>query len=234
MNKTVLAILSFVFSSALIAQTPRINSGEGGNKSAQIKFGFDGKVIFAASCPDGDNTFVIKSDSYQLGDNSNITRTKPVRIGTDNDWVFVVAGRHNTAAIKADGTLWMWGVNIWGQLGDGTTTTRTTPKQIGSDKNWISIALTVYSTLALKSDGTIWSWGHNGNGRLGRGFTGGDYTDIKQIGTSKNWQQISSGSHFSIARQKDGSIYSWGYNGSGQLGDSSTTDLYSPKKIDTG
>jgi alpha-tubulin suppressor-like RCC1 family protein len=244
MNKTVLSILSFVVSSVLMAQTPRINSGEGGNKSAQIKFGFDAKVIFAASCPDGSNTFVIKSDSslwafglndyYQLGDNSTNTRTKPVRIGNDNDWVFVVAGRYNTAAIKADGTLWMWGYNAWGQLGDGTSTTRTTPKQIGSDKNWVTIALTMHSTLALKSDGTIWSWGHNGNGRLGRGFTGGDYSDIKQIGTSKNWSQISAGSHFSMARQKNGSIYLWGNNGSGQLGDSSTTDLYSPTKIDTG
>ena len=100
MNRTGLAFLSFLFSCALMAQTPRINSGEGGNKSAQIKFGFDAKVVFAASCPDGYNTFVIKSDSslwafglndyYQLGDNSTNTRTKPVRIGNDNDWVFVV------------------------------------------------------------------------------------------------------------------------------------------------
>ena len=66
MNKTVLAILSFVFSSALISQTPRINSGEGSNKSAQIKFGFDGKVVFAASCPDGSTQILVVQTKYQL------------------------------------------------------------------------------------------------------------------------------------------------------------------------
>ena len=84
MNKTLLAFIFFGFTSTLFAQIPRINSGEGGDKTANIKFGFDAKVIFTASGPDGHNTFVIKSDSslwafglndyYQLGDNSTNNR----------------------------------------------------------------------------------------------------------------------------------------------------------------
>ena len=136
--------------------------------------------------------------------------------------------------IKADGSLWGWGYNGWGNLGDGTTITRTIPTQIGTEKNWLSVSVTMHSTLALKSDGTIWSWGHNGSGRLGRGFDGGDYSDRKQIGTSKDWKSISCGSHFCLALQKDGGIYAWGVNGSGQLGDSTSNSLFSPKKIGAG
>jgi len=127
--------LFFLFAiDVLFAQTPYITSAEGGNKSAQFNFGIDAKVSFVASCPEGYSTYLIKSDStlwafglndyYQLGDNSNTSRSTPVKIGSDNDWIFVAAGRYNAGAIKADGTLWTWGYNDWGQLGDGTSTTR--------------------------------------------------------------------------------------------------------------
>jgi alpha-tubulin suppressor-like RCC1 family protein len=240
-TKTLLFILAQGLCSILSAQVPYIKSAEGGNRSAQIKFGIDDKVIFVASGPAAQRTFIIKSDSSlwgfgqndfnQLGDNTTANRLKPVRIGLDNDWVYVATSRYYTMGIKADGTLWGWGNNNYGQLGDGTSTTRTIPIQIGTDRNWKSVTMTVQSTFAMKTDGSIWSWGDNSYGWLGRGFQGGNYLDIKQIGTSTSWKQLTCGFNFCLALQDDGSLYSWGYNGKGQLGDSTSNNVFAPKKI---
>lgn len=63
--------------------------------------------------------------------------------------------------IRADGTLWGWGQNGYGQLGDGTTTNRTSPVQIGTETNWVGMACGGSHTAAIKADGTLWTWGYN-------------------------------------------------------------------------
>jgi len=81
----------------------------------------------------------------------------------------VTAGGYHTIARKADGTLWAWGLNFYGQLGDTTTTDRTSPVQIDVDTNWATVAAGGFHTIALKADRTLWTWGRNFPGQLGDG-----------------------------------------------------------------
>ena len=83
----------------------------------------------------------------------------------------ITTGFNHTVAIKADGTLWAWGQNTYGQVGDGTNTHRNVPTQIGSDTNWVSISAKGFHTVAIKSDGTLWAWGQNSFGQVGDGTT---------------------------------------------------------------
>jgi len=116
-----------------------------------------------------EHTVAIKTDGslWEWGNefaqmDSSITtfwgRNAPARIGTDNDWKSVAAGWYHTAALKTNGSLWVWGWNGWGQLGDGTTTSRTAPTRVGATSDWMSVASDVQDTYTLKSDGTLWSW----------------------------------------------------------------------------
>ena len=93
----------------------------------------------------------------------------PTRVGTATNWVAVVAGGYHSLGLRADGTLWAWGYNYYGQLGLGVpdTTDRHIPAQVGSSTNWVAIAAGSYHSLGLRADGTLWSWGNNFNGQLG-------------------------------------------------------------------
>ena len=71
--------------------------------------------------------------------------------------------------MKADGTLWAWGYNGYGQLGDGTTSQQNSPVQVGT--GFASVAAGDCHTLAVKTDGTLWAWGVNAYGQLGDGTT---------------------------------------------------------------
>jgi alpha-tubulin suppressor-like RCC1 family protein len=77
----------------------------------------------------------------QLG-NGTVTRAPiPIQIGTQTNWLKVIAGDRNTMAIKTDGTLWVWGDNLFGQVGNNTFTNNvTTPTQVGTDTDWNSMS----------------------------------------------------------------------------------------------
>ncbi|MDH5718124.1 MAG: DUF4215 domain-containing protein, partial [Spirochaetia bacterium] len=188
----------------------------------------------------------------QLGDGDMITWLIPTtvsylnkmiipgQIGTNNTWQSISTGGSHTLAIKSDGTLWAWGENSSGQLGDGTTINRDTPDQIGTDTNWQFVSAGgSYSggfSIAIKTNGTLWAWGDNWNGQLGNGTTTDNHTPI-QIGTDTNWQFISTGKDelkgYTMAIKTNGTLWAWGDNWNGQLGDGTTTDRYTPVQIGT-
>jgi alpha-tubulin suppressor-like RCC1 family protein len=87
------------------------------------------------------------------------------------NWTDVSAGGGHSMGIKADGTLWAWGWNNYGQLGDGTNTDRNTPVQVGSDTYWTDVSAGGYHSMGIKADGTLWAWGWNNYGQLGVGTT---------------------------------------------------------------
>ena len=160
----------------------------------------------------------------QLGIGSTMPQNQPVQVGTATDWRSVQAGTAFTLALKADGTLWAWGDNRLGQLGRGTVGgQQSTPVQVGTATTWASVSAGSNHTLALKADGTLWAWGQNTSGELG--LSAASLTaqpTPAQVGTA-TWRAISGGSAYSVAIRTDGTLWSWGFNGNGQLGNGTST-----------
>jgi alpha-tubulin suppressor-like RCC1 family protein len=156
----------------------------------------------------------------QLGDDTNSNRSSPVQtIALGSNWRQVSTGLEHTAAIKDDGTLWLWGRNHAGQLGDGTTTHRSSPVQtIAGGNNWKLVACGDYHTAAVKHDGTLWLWGNGGNGRLGNNSTQNRSSPVQTAAGGDNWHLVACGIYHTAAIKKDGSMWTWGSNSSGQLG----------------
>jgi len=157
----------------------------------------------------------------QLGLDGEANRTAPEQVGDDRDWASVAAGYYHTVAVKIDGTLWAWGNNSYGQLGlvDGDLDPYV-PNQVGTATDWLSVAAGEYHNIAFKTDGTLWAWGANEYGQLGLGTSdgeGGIYTP-EQIGEDTDWAKVVAGRNFNVATKTDGSLWTWGNNGHGQLG----------------
>ena len=175
--------------------------------------------------------------SAQLGDNTLTNRSSPVQtVAYGTDWYKLGQGQLNNAGIKADGTLWLWGGNATGLLGDNTTTNRSSPVQtITGGTNWIDYSIGGGShILAVKNDGTLWTWGFNNYGQLGDNTTTNKSSPVQVLGYTNNWKQPSSGSFHSAAIKNDGTLWTWGDNTFGQLGDNSTNSQSSPVQTVTG
>ncbi|HXI54988.1 MAG TPA: Ig-like domain-containing protein, partial [Polyangia bacterium] len=133
-----------------------------------------------------------------------------------------IGGSH-TLAVQTDGSLWSWGKNDKAQLGDGNTTDRFTPRMLSAGSGptgprWTSVAAGNKFSLALRSDGTLWAWGDRSLGQLGDGVVSSTPVfAAKQIGGAE-WAVVRAGDQHVAAIKKDGTLWSWGYNGYGQLG----------------
>ena len=134
--------------------------------------------------------------------------------------IALAAGSWHNLALKSDGTVWAWGDNGSGQLGDGSTTDRSTPVQVSG--RVIAIAAGSYHSLALKSDGAIWAWGSNGSGQLGDGSTSYYNSTPVPVSGLSGVIALAAGSSHTLALKSDGTVWAWGSNYDGQLGDGST------------
>ncbi|RKH49818.1 RCC1 domain-containing protein, partial [Corallococcus llansteffanensis] len=142
-----------------------------------------------------------------------------------------VAGQFHSFSVKEDGTVWGWGRNIDGQLGDGTQTGRLTPFQVPGLAGVVSLAAGEGHGLALKSDGTVLSWGNNRYGQLGNGTTTTDRLTPGQIPGLARVIDVAAGSGFSVVLKSDGTVWAWGINNLGQLGDGTTTSRLVPAQV---
>ena len=175
-----------------------------------------------------------------LGLGTNVTTTNTtytIQVGVDTNWNSIAAGYFISTATKSDGTLWTWGLNSYGQLGDGSTTNKIIPTQIGVSTDWKKVfpfAINENNTchnFAMKNDNTLWGWGKSTYGELGDGTTTTRNVPI-QIGTATDWEFISSqGDYHTIGLKSDKSLFGFGYNNAGQLGDGSVINRLTPVAI---
>ncbi|MEC4685983.1 MAG: RCC1 repeat-containing protein [Nitrospirota bacterium] len=141
------------------------------------------------------------------------------------DVVAIAAGGRHSIALKTDGTVWAWGSNRVGQLGDGTTTSSTSPVEVTGIENIAVIAAGGSHSIALKTDGTVWAWGYNKYGQLGDGTTIDSPVPI-QISALTDVVDIATGgigASNTFALKDDGTLWAWGGNLYGQLGNGTTT-----------
>ena len=157
-----------------------------------------------------------------------------------------VNGNGYSLALSADGTVYAWGRNEYGQLGNGVTATNSpipvAVKIAGTPiegKTIVQISAKVWYALALASDGTVYAWGRNEYGQLGNGVTATNSpipVVVKTTGTSmdgKTIMQVAAGATHSLALATDGTIYAWGKNEYGQLGNDSTINSPIPVAVKT-
>ena len=127
--------------------------------------------------------------------------------------------------------LWAWGLNTNGQLGLGDTINRSSPVQVGSLGTWSQVSAGLRLTSAVKTDGTLWAWGLGQDGVLGQENTI-SYSSPKQVGTLTGWSVTSSGNSPAIGAIKtNGTLWTWGRNGYGELGQGGTIYRSSPVQV---
>ena len=133
--------------------------------------------------------------------------------------VTAIAAANETAfALRNDGTVWSWGLGSYGLLGNGGTANSTVPVPVSGMTGVVAIAAAGYTAYAVRSNGTVFAWGYNGNGQLGNGSEVEFAATPVQVAGLATVTAVASGGNTAYARRADGTVWSWGYNGSGQLG----------------
>lgn len=143
-------------------------------------------------------------------------------------WNDVSPGDRHTCAITNDDALYCWGINDNGQLGDGTETNRAAPTQIGSNQDWIAVSAGARHTCGIRSDHSLWCWGDRTDGQVGDGSTAGNRHVPIAVAPQAHWTDVSAGISHTCALRTNGSIWCWGDNLAGQLGDSTNEPSSTP------
>lgn len=174
----------------------------------------------------GDNTY------GQLGDGSVKQRLLPVAVtGLNTNVTAVAVGEYHTCAIKSGGSLYCWGRNNDGQLGVNSQTDHYEPTLITGLPSMESIAPGNYHTCALTYAGVVYCWGQNAQGQLGDGTNTQRLTPIAVSGIGSDVVAITAGDYHTCALANTGTLFCWGDNDSGQLGDNSTIEGVTPAAV---
>jgi len=158
----------------------------------------------------------------------------PVQIpGLPPGIVQAAGGGAHGAAVAADGSVWTWGDNGFGQLGYPTPGVVTSPtaRQVPGLSGVKQVGAGASFTVALRSNGEVWTWGRNEHGQLGDGTHTDRITPARNLAVY-GMTQISAGKRFVLAR-RPGSVWAWGSNAGGTLGNGSTVaDSATPVLVD--
>jgi alpha-tubulin suppressor-like RCC1 family protein len=187
-------------------------------------------AALAASQPGAAWAWGNNSDG-QLG-NGSVTRYGGVATpGQVHDLAGVIAlagGQNFSLALKSDGTVWSWGNSGWGQLGTGAYGASTLPVQVSALTGITAIAAGRLHGLAVKSDGSVWGWGFNYYGQVGSDSKRGNVLSPLQVPGLRGVRAIAAGGDFSLALKTDGTVWAWGYDGLGELGNGTSDENQHP------
>jgi alpha-tubulin suppressor-like RCC1 family protein len=179
-----------------------------------------------------------RNSDGQLGDGTTTDRSTPVPVSSLSNLGAVAAGYLGSIGVDPLGDVWAWGTDV---NGPSLTPVRVPDPSdsLGFLRNVHGVALGAGHNLAVKRDGTVWAWGNNSNGQLGDGTTTdrlhpvqvkdpsdptGFLTDVRAVAASNQ-------SSFSLALKHDDTVWAWGRNNAGQLGNKSTTDSLTPVQV---
>lgn len=166
----------------------------------------------------------------QVGVGDSVMRSVPTQVGSAT-WSKVEQGTAHTCGIRTNGTMWCWGVNTAGQLGQGNTSPSSVPVQVGSATDWVALSADVATTCGIRTGGTMWCWGSNATGQQGTGGTAASVTSPQAAaGGTAVWSQVAVGAH-ACGIRTNGTLWCWGANSSGQVGNGGITQQNSPVQI---
>ena len=168
----------------------------------------------------------------KLGDGTTIFRCSPVSVvGGYTDWCQVSAGHLHSLGVRTTCHAMGWGNNTQGRLGDGNTTSSRSPVFVVGGAVWCQVSAGRNHSLGVRTAGTAWGWGYNGQGRLGDGTTTIRCVPTTVVGGFTDWCQVSAGYNQSHGVRTNGTAWSWGAGGQGQLGDGTTISKSSPVSV---
>jgi alpha-tubulin suppressor-like RCC1 family protein len=166
----------------------------------------------------------------QLGDGTKVQRRLPTQVPGLTGVVSVAAGEQFSLALKQDGTVWAWGANFNGQLGNGTKQPQLTPLQVPGLTRVTAIESGSHSSVVLRDDGTVWAWGFNSRGQLGDGEPSSARLSPAPVQGLSKVVAVSMNSSHGMALREDGSVWTWGDNPFGALGNGTEVGSFSPPR----
>lgn len=177
-----------------------------------------------------DGTLWVSGQAYQhtlginRGDVGGNRCTPVTTFAGGTNWRMVSLNSEIAAAIKTDGTLWVWGGGFDGSLGNNKASIVCTPiTTFAGGNDWKTVTCGYSLVMAIKTDGTLWCWGHNRYGKLANLRPGVHVsTPITTFAGGNNWKQISANMNHIAAIKTDGTLWTWGYNYEGQCGNNTT------------
>ena len=215
-----------------LGQNNRVNSSSPIQvPGTQWSEGYSGTYNTIGKKTDGTLWFWGSNTYGQVGQNNKTNYSSPVQVPGTN-WNKISLTYRNIMATKTDGTLWMCGANSNGELGQNSRVFYSSPVQVPGTQ-WDTVGENFAYAMATKTDGTLWSWGYNGFGKLGinvSGVTSAYRSSPTQI-PGTQWSEIGAGNNISMATKTDGTLWSWGANNVGQLGQNNKTYYSSPVQI---
>ena len=165
-------------------------------------------------------------DSYgQIGGGgANTNRAAPAEVaGGRTDWASVTAGGSHTCARTTANRLFCWGSGLYGQLGDNQIgSERSAPAEVyGGRADWVSVTAGYHHTCARTTGHRLYCWGGDASGQIGNGGTNTNKPTPRQVaGSRTDWVSVAAGGNHTCARTAARSVYCWGYDAYGQVGDS--------------
>ena len=167
----------------------------------------------------------------QLGNGNTTNSNVPVQVSSLTGITAIEGGSNHFLALKNDGTVWAWGWNQFGELGNGTNTSSNVPVQVSSITGIIAISGGGENSFALKNDGTVRAWGFGLNGELGNG-TNTYFSNVPvSVSSITGITAIEAGLGHVLALKNDGTVWTWGKNGDGQLGNGTNTNSNVPVQV---
>ena len=155
--------------------------------------------------------------------------SSPVQVGSGTNWSKIA--ENFRGGLTSDNKAWMWGTSTVTLAAFACNWPEFSPVQIGATNAWSDVASNGYVNLGIKTDGTLWSWGAGQLGSLGQGDEVTRWSPT-QIGTGNNWLRVTTNVDLIAgAIKNDGSLWMWGYNGYGALGDGTVINRSSPVQV---